>query len=127
MSISIPSFWQQDQIWRGQQQSLSQQLNDTASLTSVLTTALTNQTSGLAGIANKQALDRVNSEISAAQQSDSSASTSSTSSASPASGGATNTADSVPTSSAVDLQSGTTAATLLSGEIPSGSLLSFLA
>ena len=129
MNTSSTSFWQQDQNWRIQQQSLSQQLSDANSLTSALTTALTNQTTGLAGIANQQALNRVNSEISAAQKSSSTASASSNSGTSPgsASTGGVKSTYSIPSSFAVNLSSTNTAATLLSAQIPSGSLLSILA
>jgi hypothetical protein len=120
MSISGLSFWQQDQVWRSRQQALDQQLSDTSSINSVLTTALANQTTGLASIANQQALSRVNSQISAIQGSNPNASTaSSTSRSSSASKG--------PTSSATNAFSTRTAALLLSGQIPSGSLLSILA
>jgi hypothetical protein len=127
MSISSTSFWQQDQAWQSQQQSLGQQLSATASLTSALTSALANQTTGLAGIANQQALDRVNAQISAAQKasSGSSASTSSVKPSSSASAG--KSTPNTLSNSAVNLASTGTAAMLLSGQIPSGSLLSILA
>jgi hypothetical protein len=120
MSISATSFWQQDQTWRSRQQALDQQLSNTSSLTSVLTGALANQITGLASIANQQALNRVNAQIAAAQGSSSQTSTPSASSSTRATSG-------VPASSATNLLSSATAATLLAGELPSGSLLSILA
>src|ERR1700722_19348774 len=66
ITISGTSFWQQDQNWQLQQQSWDQQLGNANSLSSVLTSALTDQTTGLASIANQQALARVNSQISTA-------------------------------------------------------------
>jgi len=120
MSLSGISFWQQDQAWRLRRQAQDRQLNFTNTLSSVMTSALANQTTGLASIANRQALNRVNAQIAALQGNSSSASTASSSrSSSPASGG--------PVSSATNLASNATAAALLSAQIPSGSLLSILA
>jgi hypothetical protein len=140
MNISGTSFWQQDQNWQLQQQSWDQQLSNADSLTSVLTTALTDQTTGLASIANNEALNRVTSQFNSALTSAagpsanaaSSTSSSSASGGSSASGASTSSTqtqpvDNVPTSSAVDLQSTATAASLLAGELPVGSLLSILA
>jgi len=98
MSISGISFWQQDQAWRSRRQAQDQQLSFTGSLTSVVIGALANQTTGLASIANRQALNRVNAQIAAAQGGSSNASASSSKSAS-----------GVPTSSATNLLSGATA------------------
>jgi len=50
IAISGTSFWQQDQNWQLQQQSWDQQLGNASSLSSVLTSALTDQTTGLASI-----------------------------------------------------------------------------
>jgi hypothetical protein len=122
MSVSGISFWQQDQAWRSRSQALDQQLSFTGSLSSVLTTALANQTTGLAAIANQQALNRVNAQIAAAQGSSSSGSAAST----PANG-ATKSASAGLHSSATNLFSSATASVLLSGQVPSGSLLSILA
>jgi hypothetical protein len=116
MSISSISFWQQDQGWRTARQAQDQQLSVTTALTSAMTSALSNQTTGLASIANQQALARVNSQIAAIQGSSSNASTASTGRSS-----------SGPVSSATNLSSTSTAAQLLAGQIPSGSLLSILA
>ena len=118
------------------------------SLSSVLTSALTDQTTGLASIANQQALARVNSQISTAltsalgtSSSSGSASSASANSGTASSGAGSSTSsasssaaspqagstDSIPLSNAVNLQSAGTAASLLAGEIPAGSLLSILA
>jgi hypothetical protein len=123
MSVSGISFWQQDQNWRTARQAQDQQLGFTASLSSVMISALSNQTTGLASIANQQALSRVNSQIAALQgRSNSNTST--------ASSGGASTSKSTPrgpVSSATNLSSSVTAAALLAGQIPSGSLLSILA
>jgi hypothetical protein len=140
MSISSVSFYQQDVNWYNQQQSWDSQISASSGLTSVITSALQNEASGLASIANQSAIQRVNSQIvstlkgalgssgSAAAPSSSLAASTGTAS-STASGASTpaTTAFDGPVSSAPDLQSGGTAASLLAGEIPAGSLLSILA
>jgi len=118
MSISGISFWQQDQALRSRQLAFDQQLSDANALSSSLTAALANLTTGLASIANQQALNRVNAQIASIQGTNSSASTTSRSGTS---------VSRVPVSSATNLLSGATAAALLAGRIPSGSLLSILA
>jgi uncharacterized protein YjdB len=120
MSISGISFWQQDQAWRSLRQAQDQQLGITQSLSSVMTAALANQTTGLASIANQRALSRINSQIAALQGGNSNASTASPS-------GSSSSSSSVPVSSATNLWSSVTAAPLLAAQIPSGSLLSILA
>lgn len=125
MSISGISFWQQDQASRSRQAAWDQQLSNASALSSTLTTALVNQTTGLAGIANQRALNRVNAQIASIQGNGSSTSTASSSGAS--NPGASSSASSVPVSSATNLLSGPTAVALLAGKIPSGSLLSILA
>ena len=143
MGISSLSFYQQDVNWYNQQQSWSSQLNASSGLTSVITSALQNEATGLASIANQSAINRVNTQIVSTLQgalgtTGSSASTSSTdtssatsAAASTASPGASSTSATAgfdgPVSSAPDLQSSSTAASLLAGEIPAGSLLSILA
>jgi hypothetical protein len=128
MAVSSTSFWQADQNWQNSQQAWAQQFSNSTSLTSVLTSALQNQASGQASIANARALDRVNSQIAAAQ----SGTTGSTSSSPPAAA-APAAAPSVPTytgylaSTDSNSLSGATAASLLAGEVPIGSILSFLA
>jgi hypothetical protein len=123
MSVSSISFWQQDQNWRTARQFQDQQLSATASLSSAMISALSNQTTGLASIANQQALNRVNGQISALQGSGSS--NSSTASSGGSSSAALTTSG--PVSSATNRLSSGTAALLLAGQIPSGSLLSILA
>jgi uncharacterized protein len=66
VSISSVSFWQQDQNWRQSQQSWTQQLSGSAAASSVMTTALTNQSAGIASIYNQQALTRVTNQLQAA-------------------------------------------------------------
>lgn len=123
MSISGLSFWQQNQNWRTSRQAQDQQLSFTTSLSSAMMSALSNQTTGLASIANQRALNRVNTQIAALQGSGNSNS-------STASSGGSSSASSTPSgpvSSATNLLSSGTAVQLLSGQIPSGSLLSILA
>jgi uncharacterized protein (DUF1684 family) len=122
MSVSGISFWQQDQNWRIARQAQDQQLGFTASLSSVMMSALSNQTTGLASIANQQALTRVNAQIAALQGKSSGASTRSSGGSSTAT-----STRSTPVSSATNLSSTVTAAALLAGQIPSGSVLSILA
>jgi uncharacterized protein len=143
MGISSLSFYQQDVNWYNQQQSWTSQLSASSGLTSVITSALQNEATGLASIANQSAIQRVNTQIvstlkGALGSSASSASTSSTGTSSATSGAASSassaspstpatTASDGPVSSAPDLQSSSTAASLLAGELPAGSLLSILA
>jgi hypothetical protein len=61
------SFWQQDQAWQQRVQRNQQDLDVTAALISKISSALTNQSAGLASIANNQALTRVNAQIKAAK------------------------------------------------------------
>ena len=124
MSIS---FWQADQNYQNSQQSWAQQLSNSSAISSVLTSALQNQTNGRASLANVRALIRVNSQIATAsgQSSAPAAASSAVPAAAPAN--PTNTGYTAPTSNAVNSQSGATAASLLSGEIPIGGLLSILA
>ena len=68
MSIQSLSFWQQDQNFWSRSQTRSQSLANSDALISVMSSALTNQAAGLASIANQQALDRVNTQLSAAVQ-----------------------------------------------------------
>ena len=119
MSISGLSFWQQDQVSRSRQAAWDQQLSNASALSSTLTTALANLTTGLAGIANQRALNRVNAQIASVQGANSSTSTASSPGASSSSG--------VPVSSSTNLFSGVTAAQLLASQVPTGSFLSILA
>lgn len=85
------SFWQQDQAWRNRSSANQQDLDVITALTSKMSSALTNLSSGLASIANQRALSRVQAQIktataTAAAGSGTAASTSSPSSSSTASG-----------------------------------------
>jgi hypothetical protein len=126
--MSSISFWQADQNYQNSQQSWAQQLSNSSAISSVLTSALQNQATGLATIANARALNRVNSQIAAA----SGTTTPQPSASAAASSAVQAAAASLPTnpsliSTAVNSQSGATAASLLSGELPIGGLLSILA
>jgi hypothetical protein len=67
--VSSISFWQQDQNWRIQQQNRTQDLSISGAVGSVMMSALTNQTTGLASIANQRALVRAQTALSAALKS----------------------------------------------------------
>ncbi len=69
VSIQSISFWQQDQNYWNQSQSRDQSLANSAALINVMGSAMTNLATGLAGIANQTALDRVNSQITTTLQS----------------------------------------------------------
>src|SRR5580704_9636346 len=68
MSVGSVSLYQQDQNYWAQAQAQSQATSADASLISVMGTAEVDQAKGLASIANKTALDRVNNQISALVQ-----------------------------------------------------------
>jgi hypothetical protein len=127
MSVSGISFWQQDQAWRTARQAQDQQLSFTASLSSTMISALSNQTTGLAGIANQRALTRVNSQIATLQGNSNSNASDASSGGSSTSTPTSTPSPSPPVSSATNLSSSVTAAALLAGQLPSGSLLSILA
>jgi hypothetical protein len=61
---SSTSFWQQDQQFWSQGQAQTQALAANTSLINVMANAQANLTAGLASIANQEALNRVNSQIS---------------------------------------------------------------
>jgi len=63
MSVGSLSFWQQDRNWRIQQQRWSDQLSSTNLISSVMTSALTRRSAGMASIANHQALVRVTTQL----------------------------------------------------------------
>jgi hypothetical protein len=67
--VSSISFWQQDQNWRVQQQNLTQDFSISGAVGSVMISALTNQTTGLASIANQRALVRAQTALSSALKS----------------------------------------------------------
>jgi hypothetical protein len=76
------SFWQQNQIWQERLRQRQEELDVTGSVTSVISSSLTNLTTGLAGIANKRALTRVQAQLKAAAAAARSASSSQAPSAS---------------------------------------------
>jgi hypothetical protein len=65
-SIGSTSFWQQDQSYWQNAQSDSNTIASTDSIINAMSSAETNQGKGLASIANKTALDRTNSQLTAA-------------------------------------------------------------
>jgi hypothetical protein len=67
--VSSISFWQQDQNWRIGQQNRTQDLSISGAVGSVMISALTNQTTGLASIANQKALVRAQTALSSALKS----------------------------------------------------------
>lgn len=87
MSVQSLSFWQQDQNFWSQGKTQAQASAASDALITTMGSAVTNEVRGLASIANKSALDRVNTALTAAiqsvlQQSQSGSSTSSSSSSS---------------------------------------------
>jgi hypothetical protein len=87
------SFWQQDQAYWSQQQGQSNTVAATDAVISAMSSAETSLGKGLASIANKTALNRVNSQLTAAIQNilNGSSSSSSSSSNSSAASGSTGT------------------------------------
>ena len=69
MSIQSLSFWQQNQAYWNKAQSRDQSLANSDALISVMGSAMTSEAAGLASIANQQALDRTNTQLTAAIQS----------------------------------------------------------
>ncbi|SRR5579884_653207 len=69
MTIGSISFWQQDQAFWSRSAQRSQAQEQSAALINVIGNAMTTLSSGLASIANQTALNRVNSQLSAAVQS----------------------------------------------------------
>jgi hypothetical protein len=68
VSIQSLSFFQQDQNYWSKSQSRTQSLAQSDALITAMGSAITNEASGLASIANQQALDRVNTQLTAAVQ-----------------------------------------------------------
>jgi hypothetical protein len=122
--MSSISFWQQDQNWQNSQQVWAQRLSNNNAFFSIMQSALSNQTTGLAAVANQAAINRVNTQIVKLLNGGvipSSSSKNSVPAAKPQ-------PDIVPLKSgAVNTQSAATAASLISDEIPIGSILSVLA
>lgn len=69
MSIQSLSFWQQDQAFWSQAQSQAKASASSSALITAMGSAMTNEAKGLASIANKTALTRVNNQLTAALQS----------------------------------------------------------
>lgn len=96
---SVPSFWQQDQNYWQQAQENDNSIAATNSVNSAISSAETSLGKGLASIANQAALNRTNTQLSAAIEnvlksggtSDTSSSSSSTASSSGSSGSSANT------------------------------------
>jgi hypothetical protein len=68
-SVGSVSFWQQDQDFWNQEQAASQSSASSNALITAIGGLMTNEAKGLASIANKTALDRVNAQFNAALQS----------------------------------------------------------
>jgi hypothetical protein len=82
MTIGSISFWQQDQNFWAQGQKNDQTQSQSTALINLMADAVTTLSSGLASIANQTALNRVNTELSAAVQNALQGNTSSSSSSS---------------------------------------------
>jgi hypothetical protein len=68
-SIGSVSFWQQDQNYWSNVQAENQAQSASTALISSMGAAVSNEAQGIASIANKEALDRVNAQLTAALQS----------------------------------------------------------
>lgn len=100
MSVQSVSFYQQDRDFWSKAKANSQSLSATTSVINAMASAETNLGKGLAGIANGQALDRVDNQITSIVQQvlkGSSSSSSSTGSSSSASGTGTTSSSTSPT------------------------------
>jgi hypothetical protein len=67
-SIGSISFWQQDQNFWSQAQAASQAQSASTALITTMASLVTNKSKGLASLANKTALNRVNAQLTAALQ-----------------------------------------------------------
>ncbi|HML06576.1 MAG TPA: hypothetical protein VK430_00410 [Xanthobacteraceae bacterium] len=142
------SFYQQDQNYWAQQQNQAQATTADDALMNVMSQAMTNLSQGLSSIANQEALNRVNTQLSAAVQSalqSSSGSSSSGSSSGGASSGASSSGSSssgstgssastknpsssiIPESLALAEQNSSSAASILTADGVTGSLVNLLA
>ena len=125
---STPSFYQQDQAYWSNAQSAAAATSADDALINVMATAEVNQAKGLASIANKTALDRVNNQITALVQqilnpsgsSTSSSSSGSTSSAAAAGSTSSSSASPATGSSTARVTTSTSLATL--GILPGGTI-----
>jgi hypothetical protein len=120
VSVSSISFWQQDRnFWSRSSQTTQQQASEAALITE-MGNAITTQTQGLSSIANQTALNRVNSQLSAALQaaisgqtsSSSSTSTGSSSSSSSSTGSSSTTSSTTSSLGAPAVGTGTAPLTL---------------
>jgi len=100
MGVGGISFWQQDQNYWSRSQAQTQSLAQSGALITAMANAMTAQSQGLASIANQTALDRVNTQLSAAVQSalqgTTSSSASSSTSSSSSSASSTSTSPGAP-------------------------------
>ncbi len=127
MSISSLSFWQQDRNWFNQQASRDQQLTGANAVNNAITSALTNKSSGLASISNQIALTRVTNQLQAAASAAFKSGGSGSSTASSTSGPAILSASGILPSSASNLQSSSTAQSMLASVLSSESSIGSLA
>lgn len=127
MSISSLSFWQQDRNWFNQQASRDQQLTGANAVNNAITSALTNKSSGLASISNQIALTRVTNQLQAAASAAFKSGGSGGSTASSTSGPAILSASGILPSSASNLQSSSTAQSMLASVLSSESSIGSLA
>jgi hypothetical protein len=125
---STPSFWQQDQNYWSDAQAQSQASSADNALIDVMGQAETNLAKGLASIANKTALNRVNSEITSLVEqvlnpsgsSGSSSSGGSSGSSTPSSSSAASAASPATGTSTARVTTGTSLSTL--GILPGGTI-----
>jgi hypothetical protein len=127
VSISSLSFWQQDRNWFNQQASRDQQLTGANAVNNAMTSALTNKSSGLASISNQIALTRVTKQLADAATAALKSGGSGNSTTSNASGPAILSASGILPSSASNLQSASTAQSMLASVLSSESSIGSLA
>ena len=129
VSIQSLSFWQQDQAYWNKAQSRDQSLANSDALISVMGSAMTSEAAGLASIANQQALDRTNTQLTAAIQNalqgatGNSTSSSGSSSAGNSSASSTSSASSPSSSNPTYLPATGTGTVPLAASTPLSSLL----
>jgi hypothetical protein len=117
VSVSSPSFFQQDTNWYNQQAAWTAQLSTNNAASQAIATAMSNESSGMASIFNQEALTRVTNQLQAA------ATSATQSGSSSSTGGATNiptsTSSGILRSYAPSLASAGTAASMLSSVLSS--------
>ncbi len=119
MSIQSLSFWQQDQAFWSQAQSQAKASASSSALITAMGSAMTNEAKGLASIANKTALTRVNNQLTAALKSALQASQASSSASSSSSTSSTTGSPAIGTGT-VPLSATTSLLTL--GIVPNGTI-----